>query len=178
MVEIGLLLEKLLLVGEYVFGLEKCYLELWIGFECLFGIVFLKISIIGYFRKVGVVMIDWMGIILDELKVEIDYIVFLEEGKWYVYYIELIGLMEENSRIRIGGIYFIIGGLGGFGYLFVCYFVWNYQVNVIFMGWLLINEEKKEKMKELENFGVGVFYVEVDVCDLIGMGDCIKCVKE
>ncbi|WP_045506063.1 SDR family NAD(P)-dependent oxidoreductase [Bacillus amyloliquefaciens] len=178
MAETGLLPEKLLLAGEYASGLEKCYLESWIGFERSLGIVLPKTSITGHFRKAGAAMTDWMGTILDELKAETDHTVFLEEGKRYVYHTEPTGLTQENSRIRTGGTYLITGGLGGLGYLFARHLARNYQANVILTGRSPINEEKKEKIKELDNLGAGVLYAEADVCDPIGMGDCIKRAKE
>ncbi|WP_045926693.1 beta-ketoacyl reductase, partial [Bacillus siamensis] len=178
MAETGLQPERLLLAGEYASGLEKCYLESWIGFERSLGMVLPKTGITGLFRKAGAAMTDWMGTIWDELKADTDDTVFLEEGKRYVYHTEPTGLTKENSRIRTGGTYLITGGLGGLGYLFARRLARNYQANVILTGRSPINEEKKEKMKELENLGAGVLYAEADVCDPIGMGDCIKRAKE
>ncbi|ASB65454.1 Polyketide synthase PksL [Bacillus velezensis] len=178
MAETGLQPERLLLAGEYASGLERCYLESWIGFERSLGIVLPKTSVTGHFRKAGAAITDWMRTIWDELKAETDHTVFLEEGKRYVYHTEPTGLTKENSRIRTGGTYLITGGLGGLGYLFARHLARNYQANVILTGRSPINEEKKEKMKDLENLGAGVLYAEADVCDPIGMGDCIKRAKE
>ncbi|MEH7663618.1 SDR family NAD(P)-dependent oxidoreductase, partial [Bacillus velezensis] len=178
MAETGLQPERLLLAGEYASGLERCYLESWIGFERSLGIVLPKTSVTGHFRKAGAAITDWMRTIWDELKAETDHTVFLEEGKRYVYHTEPTGLTKENGRIRTGGTYLITGGLGGLGCLFARHLARNYQANVILTGRSPINEEKKEKMKDLENLGAGVLYAEADVCDPIGMGDCIKRAKE
>ncbi|MCP6681311.1 SDR family NAD(P)-dependent oxidoreductase [Bacillus nakamurai] len=170
--------ERLLLAGAFETGLERCYLESWIGFERSLGIVLPKTNITGLFQKAGGTMADWMEKIWAELKGETEHTAFCEKGKRYVYHTERAQLSPGNNRIRTGGTYLITGGLGGLGYLFARHLARNYQANVVLTGRSPINEKKKEKMKELMELGAGVIYAEADVCDPIGMGDCVKRAKE
>ncbi|SFS42449.1 polyketide synthase PksN [Marininema halotolerans] len=80
--------------------------------------------------------------------------------------------MEVSSPEEIsipwkdGGVYCIVGGVGGLGFLFAQEIARQVKEGVLLLiGRSPLDEEKKEKCKELEDRGVRVVYQQVDIRD-------------
>ncbi|KAA6474297.1 SDR family NAD(P)-dependent oxidoreductase [Bacillus swezeyi] len=169
---------RVLLAGCFENGLDRSYLESWIGFERSLGLVLPNTKVTGIFQAADQhlkeSMDDWTSKIWTELQAATEQTVLYQDGKRYVCQIEQTAIQPNNSKLKSGGTYLITGGLGGLGYLFARHLAENYAANIILTGRTPINEEKQKQLKELKDLGGEAMYAEADVCDPIAMGDCVK----
>ncbi|MCY8787193.1 SDR family NAD(P)-dependent oxidoreductase [Bacillus inaquosorum] len=166
---------RLLLAGRFENGLDRSYLESWIGFERSLGLVLPHTKVTGIFQPAEQKsMDDWARKIWTELQASTEQTVLYQNGKRYVSHIEQTAIQPNNSKLKSGGTYLITGGLGGLGYLFAKHLAKHYAANVILTGRSPFNEEKQKKIKEVKDLGGEAMYAEADVSDPIAMGDCVK----
>jgi len=69
------------------------------------------------------------------------------------------------SQLRAGGVYLITGGCGGLGFLFAHYLAQKYRARLILTGRSGLDEQRREKLRQLEQLGGEVFYLCADVAD-------------
>ncbi|MEC1541502.1 polyketide synthase PksM [Bacillus subtilis] len=166
---------RLLLAGCFEDGLDRSYLESWIGFERSLGLVLPHTKVTGIFQPAEQgSMDDWTRKIWAELQASSAQTVLYQNAKRYVNHIEQTTIQPDNSKLKFGGTYLITGGVGGLGYLFAKHLAKNYAANLILTGRSPFNDEKQKQIKELKNLGGEAMYAEADVSDPIAMGDCVK----
>ncbi|MGY3837443.1 SDR family NAD(P)-dependent oxidoreductase [Bacillus atrophaeus] len=169
---------RLLLAGGFENGLDRCYVESWIGFERSLGLVLPNTKVTGVFQTIDSQnrrsMEDWARKIWTELQAASEQTVLYQDEQRYVSIIEPTAIQAGNSLLKHGGTYLITGGLGGLGYLFAKHLAAKYAANIILTGRSPVNEEKQNQIQKLKNLGSCVIYAEADVCDPIAMGDCVK----
>lgn len=166
---------RLLLAGRFENGLDRSYLESWIGFERSLGLVLPHTKVTGIFQPAEQEsMDDWTRKMWTELQASTEQTVLYQNGKRYVSHIEQTTIQPNSSKLKSGGTYLITGGLGGLGYLFAKHLAKHYAANLILTGRSPFNDEKQKKIKELTDLGGEAMYAEADVSDPIAMGDCVK----
>lgn len=166
---------RLLLAGRFENGLDRSYLESWIGFERSLGLVLPHTKVTGIFQPADQAsMEDWARKIWTELQASTEQTVLYQNGKRCVCHIEQTTIQPNNSKLKSGGTYLVTGGLGGLGYLFAKHMAKHYAANLILTGRSPFNDEKQKKIKELKDLGGEAMYAEADVSDPIAMGDCVK----
>lgn len=166
---------RLLLAGRFENGLDRSYLESWIGFERSLGLVLPHTKVTGIFQPADQAsMDDWARKIWTELQASTEQTVLYQNGKRCVCHIEQTTIQPNNSKLKSGGTYLVTGGLGGLGYLFAKHLAKHYAANLILTGRSPFNDEKQKKIKELKDLGGEAMYAEADVSDPIAMGDCVK----
>ncbi len=170
----GLRPERYILGGRIKNGLDRCFLESWIGFERSIGIMMPSVRITGVFEdsnsQAGELSIKgWMERVWQELKAAKGRSAFYSHGKRQVCCIRQINVNSGNDIIKRKGTYLITGGCGGLGFLFAEYLAKTKSVNLILTGRSKINENIKKKIRLLEESGSQVLYRDADVCDAARM---------
>ncbi|TCS93646.1 SDR family NAD(P)-dependent oxidoreductase [Hazenella coriacea] len=174
---------RLLLAGQFDHGLDRSYLESWIGFERSLGLVLPNTKVSGVYQSVSMhhrndVMKDWLQKLWAELQVQTAPSVLYQEKKRYVYKIEPTTIQTGKNILKLKGTYLITGGCGGLGSLFAQHLAKQYSANLILTGRSPINRERQNQIQELERLGSQVMYVQADVCDLISMKEALGHIKE
>ena len=181
-ISVKLKLKRLLLVGEFKNALERCYMESWIGFERSLGLVLPNTQIVAFYQEAkeqsrDIVIKDWLQKFWAELLTEKALSVLYQEEKRYICQIRPTTIQSDNSLLKSGGTYLITGGCGGLGLLFAKHLSKTQPVNLILTGRSPIDTEKQSQIKELEDLGSQVLYVQADVCNLTHMKECLRTCK-
>ena len=164
-------------------ALDRCFLESWIGFERSLGLVLPNTRVAAIYQEASgknrkTAMEDWVRKLWAELQAAKLQSALYQEGKRYVYRIKPTTMQAGSSLIRPGGTYLITGGCGGLGLLFAEHFAKTQSMNLILTGRSPLNQEKKCKIKALEDSGSKVMYVQADVCDVNLMREGVSRAKE
>ena len=173
-------------------GLERCYLESWIGFERSLGLILPNTQVAAVYQAAAqetgtVVMVDWLRHLWEELQQTTPKArsVFYQNGKRHVYRVRPTNLTTGTGNagtrkdlVKPGGTYLITGGCGGLGLLFAGYLARKQPVQLILSGRSPLDAGKLLKMKALEDMGCKVMYLQADVSDLAGMRDGLNRLKE
>jgi polyketide synthase PksN len=175
--------KRFLLGAQFENGLERCYLDSWIGFERSLGLVLPNTQVAVIYQDISeqnrkAPMKDWMKKIWTELQTKKIQSVLYQEGKRHVYQIQPTTIQTGDSLLKAGGTYLITGGCGGLGLLFAKHFAETQPVNLILTGRSPIDEEKQGKMRELEKLGSQVLYLQADACNVTSMKAALAQAKE
>lgn len=166
--------KKLLWAGSFASGLERCYLESWIGFERSLGALLPHIQLAGVYAEANeqnqTTLLDtWVQRLWTELQTPKAQSVFYRGNQRFVYQVRPTTLQPGQSLLKRGGTYLITGGCGGLGLLLAEYVARKYQANLILVGRSPLDAEKQAKVKKLEQLGSQVIYVQGDVCDSVAL---------
>lgn len=175
--------KRLLLAGEYNNSIDRCYLESWIGFERSLGVISQNTCIAAVYlethgHSIATAVGNWFSVLWSELQSSQFESVLYRNGKRHVLKVRPLTVQPAASLLKPGGTYLITGGCGGLGNIFARHFAEKYTANLILTGRSPINEEISMKIKELENLGSRVLYLQSDVCDEIGMSEGVRLAKE
>ncbi|OIB02943.1 mixed polyketide synthase/non-ribosomal peptide synthetase [Paenibacillus sp. LC231] len=166
--------KQLLLAGQFANSIERCYMESWIGFERSLGLVLPNVS-------VSVVSIDLqareqtesllvpIGKLWAELRANPSGSVLYQDGKRYICRVKPTVLEDNSITLKQGRTYLITGGCGGLGLLFARHIASRYAANLILTGRSPMNDEIRAAIKELEDLGSQVLYVQSDICHVESM---------
>jgi len=178
-----LVAKRYLLAGEFKDGLDRCYLESWIGFERSLRLVLPDSQVVAILQevregesehKIG----DWTGKLWEALIKEKVESILYRQGKGHELRINSTQIKSGKSLVRSGGTILITGGCGGLGLLFAEHLARTHQVNLVLTGRSPLTRERQSRIQALEDSGSPVFYLQADVCDLRGMKEGLKAVKE
>jgi polyketide synthase PksN len=178
---------KVWLIGEYRSALERCYLDSWIGYARSLEHVMpgVRLAVVQAERMRGVSaessigsvrMEQWTRRLWDELLAKrMESSLYMGERR-HVLRIQKIELAAEGKRgaLRYGGTYLVTGGLGELGYLFAEYLAKRYAANLVLTGRSSINEERRSRLKALEDLGGKALYVRADVSDIEQMRGALQ----
>ncbi len=164
-------------------GLERCYLDSWVGFERSLGLIIPDARISGVYLSCEngtqkVPASKWFEILLDELNAAKAQSAMYLGDKRYVSRIRKTELSTGGSLLKTGGTYLITGGCGGLGLVFAGYLAKTRSANLILTGRSPLDQEKKFKLEKLENLGSRVMYLQADVCDLKEMQKGLNSARE
>jgi polyketide synthase PksM len=85
---------------------------------------------------------------------------------------------EEPVVFKPGGVYLIVGGLGGIGFALSCYLTEHYRARLVLVGRSLLNREKEQQIETLQQLGGEVLYVNGDGSKLEDMTRAVQAAKE
>ena len=171
---------RILLAAPFKNGLERCYVESWIGFERSLGIVMPTTQVAAVYQaeKQAAKIKDWIGKLWAELKAPKAQSALYQNGKRYTYQARPTSLATGPSPVKAGATYLITGGCGGLGYLFAEYMAGQAPVKLILNGRSALDGKKEAKLKALEKLGSQVIYIQADVSDAPAMKAGITEAKE
>ncbi len=180
---VKLQVKRILLGAQFENGLERCYLDSWIGFERSLGFVLPHTQVAVLYQESDrqtqeYFMKDWLKKLWSELQTKKVQSVFYQKGKRHVCQIQPTALLPGSSLLQAGGTYLITGGCGGLGFLFARHFAKTHPVNLILTGRSPLNEEKQAKLQELEALGSRALYIQADSCDVSSMKGALYQAKE
>ena len=186
MAAVKLKTKRVLLGAQFGNGLERCYLESWIGFERSLGLILPNTQVTAVYQEAAlqetgtVVMQDWLRHLWAELQHATSkaHSVFYQNGKRHVYRVRPAKLTTGRELVKPGGTYLITGGCGGLGLLFAGHLARKQPVQLILSGRSPLDAAKQLKMKALEDLGCKVMYLQADVSDLAGMRAGLSGLKE
>ncbi|MBU1082660.1 MAG: KR domain-containing protein, partial [Spirochaetes bacterium] len=178
----GLKPADLVLAAGYNTGLERCFLESWIGFERS-----LPMLVPGTRARVilwqnpgenqaspGQNPFDVLGsLLLDELMQPQGQSVVYQDQKRLTPRVKPSIVPKGKAMIKPGGTYLITGGLGGLGLIFARHFArqnsGDSPMTLLLTGRSELTREKKQKIQSVErlfnNPHSSVLYVRADVTD-------------
>ena len=169
---------RLLLAGAFASGLERCYLESWIGFERSLRLAWpqTEVAVIGHQRNADqpASAEQCMPLLWDELHAEKLESAFYLEGKREICRIRPRPLEAAGSLLRSDGTYLIIGGCGGLGLLFARHLAKTRRANLILSGRSALDQKKREQLEALEALGSQVIYLQADICDQAALSEGLQ----
>nr|WP_142314886.1 SDR family NAD(P)-dependent oxidoreductase [Bacillus wiedmannii] len=175
----NLKIKRFLLSGQYESGLDRCYLESWIGFERSLGLVLPNIQVATVIQEAGEMMMhEWIQKLWGELQTHNPESALYQKGKRYICQTQSTNIESGSRTLKTGGTYLITGGCGGLGFLFAEHFARTRAVNLILTGRSQLDEEKISMIETLEKLGSQVMYVQADVCDATRMREGIEHAKK
>jgi amino acid adenylation domain-containing protein len=173
---------RFLLAGEFKDGLDRCYLESWIGFERSAKLIMPNMPIGLVYKETGDQndgMTEWSRILRSELNAPLVPAVLYKEDGRYVTQIRPVPSQHPSvSSVKSGGTYLITGGCGGLGIIFAQHFANTSDVNLILTGRSVLSPEKQSVIQALEDSGTPVFYLQADVSDVKQMEQGINAAKK
>jgi len=169
--------KRVLFSAQFAGGLDRCYLESWIGFERSLGLVLPGAQVAAVHQEVQPgrksAVKDWLPILLAELRTPKAQNALYRDGKRYVCQIRPTVIAQDSPSVKSGGTYLITGGCGGLGFLFAEHLVkqWggNEPVNLILTGRSPVDAAKQSKIAALEACGGRIMYIQADICDRAAM---------
>jgi acyl transferase domain-containing protein/NAD(P)-dependent dehydrogenase (short-subunit alcohol dehydrogenase family)/acyl carrier protein len=166
----GLQWPRLILAGEYADGLERCYVDSWLGFARSLRTVLpqTRVTVVGC-AKSGTSLGDWAARLVAELRTLKPESVLYEEGRRLVCSIRPTERADVATLLRRGAAYVITGGTGGLGLLVAGHLAEHYAANLLLTGRSPLDETKAAKLRDLEARGARVLYRQADVCDRAAM---------
>ena len=181
---------RVLFGTQFKNGLERCYLESWIGFERSLGLVLTNTPVVLINQEAHELnretVPDWVQKLRGELRVPQAQSVLYQDGKRHICRIRPTTIPSRepsgNGLWRPGGAYLITGGCGGLGLLFAEHLVRSSSgtepVNLILNGRSPLDVQKQMKIKTLEDLGCRVMYVQADVSDPDAMKEGLNRARE
>ncbi|WP_217998905.1 SDR family NAD(P)-dependent oxidoreductase [Paenibacillus pabuli] len=175
---------RILLAGEYRTGIERCYLDAWIGFERSLGLVMphTKLQVLSSdVESINEVNWKWWSERLwQELRSNQRCSVRYENHQRKVSRIRPIPSAEHYKQgteyVLPGKTYLITGGLGGIGLAFAR--AWApLGVNLVLMGRSSLNSVKQQRLDELIEAGSQAMYVQADVAVLEQVEEAVRAVR-
>ncbi|WP_440119140.1 SDR family NAD(P)-dependent oxidoreductase [Paenibacillus sp. QZ-Y1] len=174
---------RILLAGECRTGIERCYLDAWIGFERSLGLIMphTKLQVISSdvdsINEVNWKL--WSERLSQELRSNQRCSVRYEHNQRKVSRIRPIPPTEQykpgTEYVLPGKTYLITGGLGGIGLAFAR--AWApLGVNLALMGRSSLDSVKQQRMDELTEAGSQVMYVQADVAVLEQVEEAVRTV--
>lgn len=166
--------ERLILGGQYKSGLEKSYLESWVGFERSLGPMVsktrVKVVILEHDGGAGSVLsANHSDMLWRETAVagKLESVLY-KNSQRYEYKMCEAGVEPGEVTLKTEGTYLITGGLGKLGLIFAKHLT-KYRANIVLTGRSKLNGERRLLIEELERLGSRVIYIEADICDKKGM---------
>jgi polyketide synthase PksN len=104
-----------------------------------------------------------------------------QDNKRYVVGWSEVDVFQEAMKIpwKDQGVYLITGGAGGLGLIFAEEIVHKVKdITLILTGRSLLNEDKQEKLRELESLGARIHYKQVDVTQKQEIADLLQEIQE
>ena len=179
--------KRVLFAAEFKNGLDRCYLESWIGFERTLRLILPDTRVAAIYQAPGneiseTPMKDWALKLRTELRAEQIESALYQAGKRLTYRIKQVTLPPGNGLVKPGGTYLITGGCGGLGLLFAEHLARNSTatepVNLILTGRSVIDTQRQLKIKALEATGCRVLYLQATAGDPVAMKEGLDRAKE
>ncbi|MFF7638658.1 SDR family NAD(P)-dependent oxidoreductase [Kitasatospora sp. NPDC008050] len=103
--------------------------------------------------------------------------VSLRAGVRRVRVLERVELPQQAGRLRQGGVYLIIGGLGAVGRDTCRYLARAYGARLVVVGRSPLDGPRRERVAELEAAGARVRHLALDATDPVALGEAIAFAK-
>ncbi|MFC8688796.1 SDR family NAD(P)-dependent oxidoreductase [Brevibacillus porteri] len=101
------------------------------------------------------------------------------QGEWYRQQLLTVDHPPiDQTRLKQGGIYLVIGGAGGIGEAWTEYMIRTYQAQIIWMGRRQKNEEIQAKMDRLAAFGPAPDYITADATQQNALQQAYEQIKQ
>jgi len=101
--------------------------------------------------------------------------VAIRQGRCYVPVIKPVVLPENMpAPFKENGVYMIVGGLGRIGLELARYLAAHYRARLVLLGRSPLDEERQEKITEIEAAGGQVLYIQADVAGIKSMSAAVK----
>jgi len=104
----------------------------------------------------------------------------IRDGQKFVKRIQMLPQLktEGPSPYKNGGVYLIVGGMGGIGFALALEMARKAKVQLVLVGRSPMDKSKQERMKQLQTLGAQVEYVAVDLCLGHQVQQMIQAIKE
>jgi len=102
------------------------------------------------------------------------------KGEWYrrgLATVDELPANESQPVYKQGGVYVVIGGAGGLGEVWSQYMIENYQAKIVWIGRRKSDEDIKEKLARLGQFGESPIYVSADATDYRELSKALQSIK-
>ncbi|MFG0213990.1 SDR family NAD(P)-dependent oxidoreductase [Brevibacillus porteri] len=101
------------------------------------------------------------------------------QGEWYRQQLLAVDHPPiDQTRLKQGGIYLVIGGAGGIGEAWTEYMIRTYQAQIIWMGRRQKTEEIQAKMDRLATFGPAPDYIAADATQQNALQQAYEQIKQ
>lgn len=174
--KIGLDVRKILVFGTYDNMIEKAYLDGCIGFERSIKLIMpnTQYHVIGI-EKGKVNQFEEFKILQQEMCQIQEQSVLYEGGIRKVTSLSQEQIHGGNSILKHGGVYCIIGGIGGLGMIFSKWLLNKYHARVIIMG---RSPKQIKQLALLKTEGGKVDYIQANILDETALEQAFKQVTE
>jgi polyketide synthase PksN len=122
-----------------------------------------------------------VGKLKENSRSPMDNYIRYQDNKRYVAGWSEVDVFQEAMKIpwKDQGVYLITGGAGGLGLIFAEEIIHKVKdITLILTGRSLLNEDKQEKLRELESLGARIHYKQVDVTQKQEVVDLLQEIQE
>ena len=185
--------KHVLLAGQFENGLDRCYLESWVGFERSLPLILPETSVLAIGRSAvdqELSIAEWIQTLWAELHTPQPQSVLYEGQERLVCQVRPSGIrfdpglnpesldpatddVEPQGRqgpsIRHGTTWLIIGGCGRLGLLFAEHLARCASVNLVLTGRSTPTSEQQTRLAAIEASGSRILYLQADICDVPSM---------
>jgi acyl transferase domain-containing protein/NAD(P)-dependent dehydrogenase (short-subunit alcohol dehydrogenase family)/acyl carrier protein len=171
--------KRIVIVGQYTNGIERCYLEALIGLERSIGMVVPTMHICLAIQEVspkekGVLNETLLDIARRTFyRSEMKTILWLG-GKAYAYQVRPKSIEREFNYVKSNGTYLITGGAGALGLLTAKYFACICKVNIVLLGRSNLAQSRREEIESIEGIGSRILYLQADICNRDDVENVLK----
>lgn len=148
--------------------LDRCYAESWMGFERSLNLVLPGVQLKAVYEEVfdqPAALTEWASRSWAELNSAEKKSALYKQGVRYVLQVQPAVLQEGSSLLKKQGTYLITGGTGSLGLLFARHLAKQYTANLILTARSAPDAKKQQQLRELEQLGGRVLFLQADVQD-------------
>ncbi|MDB6036240.1 MAG: hypothetical protein JWM99_81, partial [Verrucomicrobiales bacterium] len=178
----GLKPKSIILAGEFKDGLERCYLDSWIGFERSIPIALAGTNVTVLLAEEKVAdserLRNWSHRICQSLGCEKPRSTLYIGDLAYVLRVHPVTLLDFEGANFNGKTILITGGCGGLGLEVAKYLAARSKINFVLTGRSHLDERIGSSLESLKALGSTACYVQADVTDLGAMERGLNRVRE
>ncbi|MGJ7907987.1 SDR family NAD(P)-dependent oxidoreductase [Actinopolyspora sp. H202] len=179
----GLPVERVLQAGEFCDGVERAYLESWLGFERSIGSVLPGVRFVAVLQEVrdtsdGTAHGMWFERLWNELSAETSISALYRDGARHVSRVQPSTSGTSRDLLRPGGTYLVTGGMGGLGLSLAEHLAENRSARLVLTGRSPLDATKSRHIARIESLGGEVLYRQADSADRQAMREVVASAHE
>lgn len=158
-------------------GLDRCYMEAWVGFARSLGqaLPHTQAAVVSCEDALdtGGALNHCLPLLWAELHAAQAESVIYRSGKRLATRLKPVTPVSAGVALKSGGTYLITGGLGALGFALARRIAMRQPVHLVLAGRSPLDMLKRSRIRELEGLGSSVIYVQVDVTDAAGLREAV-----
>jgi len=107
-----------------------------------------------------------------------ELVVYRNENRFERLICELKTYKNSKNNFKEKGVYIVIGGLGGIGFILCKYLSATYKARIFIIGKSNLSKEKEIQLKQIEDKGGNVAYYKADINDCVQLQSAVCAAKK
>ena len=179
----GLPVGRVLQAGEFRDGIERAYVESWLGFERSIGRVLPDVEFAAVLEEVQdsagrTACGSWFERLWNELSAETSISALYSAGARHVSRVRPSLPGPGKNLLRPNGTYLVTGGTGGLGLLLAEHLAKTWSARLVLTGRSALDADRRRSIARIESLGGEVLYRQADVADRQAMREVVATARE